>query len=504
MKEKFSERITAAFAGSVFQKSAKKIRTEITNPATFANLAWGTYYSNRYYFSVRVHKTRDEAGLSLSKHQLTETEQRHLQWENYPVMLHEFLHYLHDLSTLVGQASLYNQVLMQSIFANYAAPGLATSESLGCKQYPSKDLEFHSAFFFNKTVYGSGILATKMHQIRNIGIIDEPITGRSGQKLVTNMIGIPHIHYVEMFDGSEVAGSVKLGNFYLYECIAYEMDRFVSVKLGHHLAGNNTRKGTEYTVGRMVAQFLFPQIDPNNIARLAVISLQSMNCGMEFIKMVKLLKSNEENGITQDETIKAIKRTCSSTMAKYQKRFDAQVKEYPRIFKGRTQLEKAYNYIADISSALFKQRLIDPCFDLELIYEDKVQELLNIVQLCDFIYVFDGAGEKADDPKFNRDFIGTALNDMDLSIALKALVSFDHYFSMHYTANTKLVEKRKETDNHCCPFYSTCPLPYRKDHPDICKTKPWRVYEMQYAADKQYCWYGTGVLETKGISFRTN
>lgn len=115
------------------------------------------------------------------------------------------------------------------------------------------------------------------------------------------------------------------------------------------------------------------------------------------------------------------------------------------------------------------------------------------------LYVFNDTDPLPPDPEFNRDYIGTALKDMDTSVALKALVCFDHYFSMHYMQTTEQAEK-KIKDIYCCPFYSTCPLSYRRDHADLCRTKPWRIYELQYHADQQYCWYGSGVLETKGLT----
>ncbi|MDB4919367.1 hypothetical protein [Mucilaginibacter sp.] len=472
---------------------------DLSRPEFYASSAWGTYYPNRYYFTIAVDKTREAAGLSDTKHDLTIAEQRQLQWENYPAILHEFLHYMQDLSTMVGQACLFNQVLMKSIFTKYTTPGMSSAASLGNQKNTSFDNDFYNAFMFNRTLEGGGVLITKMHQISKIENSDEAITARNGSQLVTRMFSIPEIHYVEKTGSGDISASVKLGSFYLFECIAHEIDQLVSKRQNHIMAASNSRKATEYTVGRMVAQFLYPHIEIKNIIRLAVMALQSMNCGDAFIQMVNELKKNESNGISQEQSVLLIKQKIQQQMRQNEANFVALLNEYVRIFQGRTQLEKAFTYLTKVSIELYRERIKDPCFDIEWIYDDKIDELLDKVQLCDFLYIFDHTLPLSLDPGFNRDYIGTALQDMDTSVALKAMVAFDHYFSMHYAQTTVLVEQ-KIKDNYCCPFYNCCSLHYRKDHANTCQTKPWRIYELQYATDQEYCWYGSGVLETKGLS----
>lgn len=469
-------------------------------PETYAKQAWGTYYPNRYYFAIAVGKTREEAGLTTTKTDLTADEQRQLQWENYPAMIHEFLHYVHDLSTIVGQACLFNQVMMKSIFTKYAKNGLDTSESLGMNKAPDQSINFHSAFMFSRFLEGGGPLVTKMHQITGISEHEEAVTGRDQTAARTKMIAIPEIHYVEKTGQGDIRTSVKLGSFYLFECISYEIDQLVGERQGHPVMAGNARKGTEYTVCRMVAQSIHPHISMQNVARLALMALQGVNCGQSFIQMVTELKSNLDKGIPEEQTVAVIKGRVSRSLAGMEMMFAAQLQEYTRVFRGRSGLEASYAYLIGVSLDLYRKRIVDPCFELELIFEDKIRELLNVVQLCDFFYIFKDSEPPPPDPEFNRDYIGTAL-DADTSFALKTLVAFDHYFSMHYVQKTKDIEK-KVAENCRCPFYSTCDLPYRRDHAVLCLTKPWRIYELQYKKDKEYCWYGTGVLEAKGLTFK--
>ena len=472
----------------------------MATPETYAKQSWGTYYPNRYYFAIVVGKTREAAGLSGLKTELTDDEQRQLQWENYPAMIHEFLHYLHDLSTIVGQACLFNQVLMKSIFTKYAKKGLNTAESLGMKKAPEQNFNFHSAYMFRHILEGGGPLVTKMHEITRIYEHEEAVTGRDQNSTKTKMITIPQIQYIEKTGQGDIGASVKLGSFYLFESIAYEIDQLVGERQRHPVMAGNARKGTEYTVGRMVAQSIHPHISMKNVARLALMALQNVNCGQSFLLMLKELKNNLNNGIPEEHTVELIKGRVSQNLAAMETMFAAQLHEYIRVFRGRSGLETSYTYLVNVSLDLYRRRIADPCFELELIYEDKIVELLKMVQLCDFFYIFNDSEPPAADPEFNRDYIGSAL-DSNTSFALKTLVAFDHYFSMHYAQTTKDIEK-KTAENCRCPFYSSCSISYRRDHAYLCLTKPWRIYELQYKKDKKYCWYGTGVLEAKGLTLR--
>lgn len=361
--------------------------SELATMESYANRAWGSYYPNRYYFSIEVHKTREQAGLTGSKQELTPDEQRQLQWENYPAMLHEFLHYMHDVSTMVGQACLFNQIMMQSIFTKYASPGMESAASLGMKKEPSLDQHFYHAAMFSKALEGGVALVTKMHQITGIDPVSETIKGMNGTELVSRDIIIPHIHYAEKNISGDIAATVKLGSFYLFEGIAYEMDKLVSKRQNHPEADNKSRLASEYTVARMVAQYLFPQIEIKTMVCLALMSLQFMDCGDTFIHLVQEVRDNEQKAISQEQSLVQIKQRIRAHLKQYETAFASQLANYKTIFTGRTRLFKSFSYLADVSLSLYKERIKDPCFEINLIYNDHISDLLDKVQLCDF-YMF--------------------------------------------------------------------------------------------------------------------
>jgi hypothetical protein len=123
--------------------------------------------------------------------------------------------------------------------------------------------------------------------------------------------------------------------------------------------------------------------------------------------------------------------------------------------------------------------------------------ILDHATMCDYLYLFRNPKAKTEDPEFFRDFMATILPE-NISQALKVLIAFDHYFFAHLGMPTQLTESDPK-EQHCCPFFTCCRLQERKDHGDICRTKPWRVYEILYP-QKKHCWYSNGVLESKATT----
>ena len=116
-------------------------------------------------------------------------------------------------------------------------------------------------------------------------------------------------------------------------------------------------------------------------------------------------------------------------------------------------------------------------------------KLPDLIPVCDYMYIFRDAEE------YMRDFLGSASFTDEQSQALKILIAYDHYQKAHWLKSTKEIEKIEKSK---CPFFSCCNLSYRKTHEKICAEKPWRIFEVSFNSDKQYCWYGQAVGEFKG------
>ncbi|WP_158827536.1 hypothetical protein [Mucilaginibacter lacusdianchii] len=463
---------------------------------------WGKYYLSRYYFSIQTKWTRKQAGLSSKQFEISAEIQNEIQQENLPTIFHEFFHYLHDVSTILSSALFQNRILMLSIFTSYLDPTPGSGASLGTdKNKPDLMMSFVRSWKSNEVMTGSGPLEFPMKKIDRIAPeIQElhfPIAPEGKQD---GTINVPAITYSGVLNGKPVTGSICLGRFYLFEFLAYEMDQILDMRKRGLKEIEDPLKGTEYTVCRMVAQMIFPLVRQEIAMAAGLLALQNIDSGHAFISTLQRIGNAFYQGIDQDITLNEIAEETKQVLIRQRAPFFSQQDAYVEAFKGRTQLEVAYKYLAEVSKGLYDKRIEDIFFELTWLLNKEYDKILETAPLCDYLYKF-LPNEGAVDLEFNRDFMATNLPE-ETSVALKTLIAYDHFFFSHRGGIATARVEASPSENHCCPFYTCCDLKDRADNAAICKSKPWRIYDVQYNRDKRYCWYATGVLEAKGTSKR--
>lgn len=462
----------------------------------FIDNAWGTYYANRYYFSIKTTKTRIEAGLTDLKFELTQEEQMVLQQENLSALFHEYLHYIQETSTIAGHSVMLNNILMKALFTSYNSPDIKSSISLGVKANIEHAEKFANAALTNSIIDGSGPLDFNMRYITDISMEAFEMhfpTAPAGKQ--SGLFDIPKITYSGIINGQPATNQIFLGRYYLYESLAYEMDQIIEKRQKGltHIA--DPHRGTEYTVCRMIAQYIFPCIRQEIAMAAALLALQHVDAGNAYIIILKRLATGDKNGIGQDKVIAKCKQTVSDTLTRQRENFFGQQDIYASLFKDRMGLEKAYTYISEVNRSLYNLRISNPCFELDWVLNGDYDRILDHAQMCDYLYIFKNPEQESDDPEYFRDFIATILPE-DICQALKVLIAFDHYFFSHLGMSTERVENNPRS-SHQCPFYTCCDLDTRVKHPELCKTRPWRIYEI-LQPQRKHCWYSQAIMESKG------
>ncbi|EHQ25124.1 hypothetical protein [Mucilaginibacter paludis] len=470
---------------------------------SIASTDWGTYYLNRYYFSIQTKWVRSAAGFNPEHRALSKEVQNKLQQENLPAIFHEFFHYIHDVSTILSSAIFQNRIAMLSIFTGYLEKNPASAVSLGTDTNFDLVTKFINCWQSNEALTGSTDLEFPMRKIERIAPgkkeVHFPLAPQGKQN---GAIPFPEITYSGYLNGKPAKTMITLGRFYLFEFLAYEMDQILDKRQKKLDKIEDPLRFTEYTVCRMIALEIFPDVKQEIAMAAGLLALEHIDGGNAFISILQRIGNAFYNGIGQEVTLSEIKNEVKQVLIKQRANFFAQQDEYVKAFAGRHQLEIAYTYLADVSKTLYDKRIDDLCFELDWLLKGEYGKILKTAAMCDYLYKF-LPDTGSDDPEFDRDFMATILPDQ-ISVAMKALVGFDHYFLSHRGGMSTALVERFPQKNHCCPFYTCCDLQDRKDNPEICENKPWRIYEVQFNRDKKYCWYATGVLEAKGESIRRN
>lgn len=451
---------------------------------------WGTYFMGKFYFTIVTNKKRFEVGLTNGNKELDVKFQLQLQKENYPALFHEYIHYLHELSTVIGNVGLGIDLSGKTIFTHWLVSDPKTAISTG---YTNNKLgtDFAKVITTQGVLFGNGneVINGKFIDVKEINYVLQEVYFPHNPDFIESKLSVPKIKFTE-FTGSKIScNHLMFGKYFLYEGLAYELDRIIDMQVRGIATINDEAKSTEYTVLRRVAQFVFPQVEKRTYLSLASMALQYVDCGQSFIKMVERVKDGCNLGIDQLDTVAIIKKEISSLLQSKREDFRDAQDEYKNIFFKRKMLSRAFTYLTEKMKGLYDERIKNPVFEIDLVIESKHSELLSIANICDYMYIFQ------DKDEYMRDFLGTSI-EQETSLALKSLLTYDHFYKAHNCLPTSQVE----LEERHCPFYTCCNLQLRTTHSEICRTRPWKIFEISANTDNQYCWYGQGVLETKGIN----
>lgn len=455
---------------------------------------WGTYHMGQYYFRINTNRTKEFLRIQGTDQTISQGIQQFLQNENYAAIFHEYIHYLHEMSTVIGNVCLGLEISAKSIFSNNFDKELKSCEvndTTDLKQIELLSKIFHTQHiifgdsvdkFANRRLISISSFQYDLHEVSVPHDVD----------LQTFNIEVPKLTFWITENQRASNDSLLFGKFYLYEGLAYELDREIDKAHRGLTVIDDSLINTEYTVLRSLAKFVFPNVEKTTFLRLASIALQHINCGKTFILLLERVKDEVTLGISQDESIRRIKEEMSRKLLIKQSDFNDAQDEYRKVFLKRTQLYKAFGYITDKTKLLYSKRIENPTFEVDMVFSGNYEFLLNVTDMCDFMYIFN------DEEPYMRDFLGTTI-DLSTSEALKTLLSYDHYHKIHLISGTKKVEAKAEIleGQRKCPFFNCCNLSLRIENTEICETKPWRIFEISANSNSLYCWYGTGVAEFK-------
>jgi hypothetical protein len=452
---------------------------------------WGTYFLGRYYFTIATNKKRAECGLTKIRQELSSEVQLQLQYENFPALFHEYVHYLHEVSTVIGNASLSIDLREKAIFSNWLNPDSKAGTSEGLK--PEYREKYAKALATQGVLLGDAknVIKGRFLSVTEIDYIEQEVYFPDGNDFAEGRLNIPSMSFSQFVNGQSKTDKLLFGKYFIYEGLAYELDRLVDQQVKKLKSIDDDAKGSEYSVLKRVAQYIFPAIDRRTYLSLGVISLQYMNCGETFVKLVEHVKHQMENGIHTTDSLQEIKNEISSLLASKQQYFIEAQDEYIEIFENRRNLYRSFVYLTDQMKQLYNERIINPCFEVDYVFDGHFRDILDLAQICDYMYLF------TDKNEYMRDFLGTSIN-FETSQSLKTIVCYDHFYKVHTFFPTSKIEEQE----HKCPFYTCCDLKYRSTNQEICKTKPWRIFEIAANLDNKQCWYGGGVLEFKGQNER--
>lgn len=448
-----------------------------------------TYFISKYYFSISTNKFRKQFGL-MPGDEISLPLQRELQKQNFASLFHEYIHYIHEISTVIGNIGLSLDLILKSIFSSHFSTYLDNCEYNGF-DFENKELinKFSKIYATKEVINGGRELEGILLGIDSFSLTQQDIYLLEGPDLISIKIDIPLIKTNLFVKDQYRETSLPFGKFYIYEGLAYELDRIVNQQTSGLPEIKDELKATEYTMLRSLAKYIYPGIDKECFLVAASLSLSYLDSGSIFISFIKRIRTETNDGKSKEEILIKLKSETSKILISKLEDFNEAQDEILEIFHKRKQLHTAFTIITGETKNGYLLRSESPTFEVDLVLRGEYLKLLELLPVCDYMYIF------KDEDEYMRDLLGSASFTDEQSQALKVLIAYDHYQKAHWINSTKEIEK---TEKNKCPFFSSCNLPFRKIHEGICAEKPWRIFEISFNSDKQYCWYGQAVGEFKG------
>ncbi|OFZ02009.1 MAG: hypothetical protein A3K10_10580 [Bacteroidetes bacterium RIFCSPLOWO2_12_FULL_31_6] len=310
----------------------------VTSIYSIANsTAWGIYHLNQYYFEINTNQTKAYYGVS-DKGDISIEAQQKIQREHFPAIMHEFIHYIHEVSTIQGIFTLNLDTLNKSIFSHHMDTDLNSSLYMGMvsSEFIPKFAKSHVSMQGilgsidvkedSESRPGKGVFLKLLHcdEVQEIEI-NTPYY----DDFVTKKMPFPKIKYRFHKNNKYYEDYLILGKFYLYEGIAYELDREYERLVKGLEEIDDKHANSEYTVIRDIARDILPDINTYNFLVIASASLSQRNCGEAYVRLLKQYKE-ELNNSPKEEALQNIKDKYIDVLNQMKDGVKAQLEEIAR------------------------------------------------------------------------------------------------------------------------------------------------------------------------------
>lgn len=442
---------------------------------------WGEYFVNQFYFKLYTKKDRaDIPSYDFEKFSFSEEDQLKLQAENFVALFHEYVHYIHEMTTMTGAVGFTYELFKRALFSQYVDVP-KSSDFLGIgKQHQDYSLKinntasaligFTSYHLTGRTVFeivGYDFVPFTAHAPYETGLTEIPLH-------------IPQITYKyrDIETNTIAEDTLLLGKYYIYEGLASELDKVVHQQRSKKSEKNYT--SSEYNILRLLAKKLYPEIELKTMLELASLSLAYFNAGEMFIYLVEMVKKSDD----KVESLRKFKETLTNGMVFQLADLKEEMDSIREVFKSRTILFSALDYLMKHMMQGLTHRINNPTFEVDLTFSGDADKLVEIIPICDYMYVFE------DNDQYMRDFLGTN-QDMLTSYDLKIYLCHVHYY------HSKTDNSKKDVQ---CPMYTCCNVRHRTENPGLCGTAPWQIFDLVHTQDMEHCPYSYGVAYMKGTN----
>lgn len=408
----------------------------------------------------------------------------------FAVFMHEYMHYLHNISTVCGLSGFMNTLELWRLFRRTIDP---TGFSVGSSQLDGATQE-HLVRLLHVLLAGRSvrqpsllIVATPVSVEILSAALEDKVEDHRSALLSTFTCE------VEVTDDSGTAERcrIEIGIPEIMEAAAWLLER----RLASALAPNAAESPVPvfpYKLVSALAEHLLPGIPEDTILACILAAMQSSDPADGLQQILRIAKKATDEGRDPLNAIRnaaaEIVTTNESTLLQCLSRIEAE-------FAGNGIMAVAIRTILSAARDALARRRSNPFFEIELVDDLAARRLsieLLMTQLPSCAVLQRNTGPNHE---LQRDLLAAfrPLNgdSSDPEDGLRVTHAVFDFMGRH--TGTGALMATESLPQRQCPFYTCCNLPLRTVEPSTCLNSPWRAADWSGWNYQGRCWYGTAV-----------
>lgn len=413
----------------------------------------------------------------------------------FGVFLHEYFHYIHNVSTSVGLAGFINtleiwRLLRTTIDENGFSEGHQRLDGAYYEHYRNLYCLFRSI----RTVYRPNLKSTgevTSIEVSSADICDNVQSSEHGVLLSL----IKCRAKLEISDGSTEFHDIEVGVQEIMESSAWLLERRY-VNSSDPYAADLPVDVFPYKVVSALAKYVLKNPDHDSILACSLAALHSTNPAEALIDILNIAKNAETTGGNAINDVQAaVNRIVEANHAQLIKALE----DIEGEFCGDSIMATGVLTITLHARIALELRRQKPLFEIDfvdLLAKDgaALDCIMSKVPACNVLQ--ENAGPIGN---MKRDFLVSFRQKSDDNVDPEAGLRVVHAafdFALRHFSESGFLNT--ETLSHkSCPFFTTCDLALRKNESDICEKKPWESVDWDGWGNNGRCEYAEAISNTR-------
>jgi len=408
--------------------------------------------------------------------------------EEISIFFHEWIHFIHNSSTLIGLTLFNSYIGLWKIFRFTYADGQPVEVEL------DEDLKIqlkNLIEFKNAIRLGSKEQRLNNKKNKDISISETELFTQGNSEFKYSFIKSKVL--IQHKDGYVDTIDVDIKTHEILENCAFLLEKKIALgELDEACLDDGSTQILPYRIVELFIESRISELSFNEKICCMIASLQSPNPPEALDNILTLIIDSKSSKEIKDMQVIDIVKLWSDSQIKNNKIFITKFSQYIEdSFPVDEPIGNAIKYVVktfiqNISfreeDAFFELKIIDECRNDILKFDEAIRQYKG----CTIIK--ENSGDK---DKIQKDIMYSLTHSAQTE-DWQVFYSAIHFIKAHMMADGS---KRTPTISAKCPFYTICPLDLRKNEPDICANTPWEAEKL--GNGKELCWYAWGVRQTR-------